>query len=96
MKLRKLVTNAGFICLLDLFQGKGEGGAALELHVLYLVLLLGGANVEKWGDHQEEKFFIDNAVQALIPFQEGHRALLKFYAHFGEGVSLCEKGRNFL
>ena len=52
--------------------------------------------MEKWGDHQEKKFFIDNAVQALIPFQEGHRALLKFYAHFGEGVSLCEKGRNFL
>ena len=32
-------------------------------------MLLGGANVEEWGDHQEKKFFIDNAVQALIPFQ---------------------------
>ena len=34
-------------------------------------MLLGGANVEEWGDHQEKKFFIDNAVQALIPFQGG-------------------------
>ena len=26
--------------------------------------------MEKWGDHQKKKFFIYNAVQALIPFKE--------------------------
>ena len=45
-------------------------GALLELHVLFWELLLGGANVEKWCDHQENKFFIDNAVEALILFQD--------------------------
>ena len=38
----------------------------LECHVLFLGLLLGGANVERQGDNQE-KFFIDNTAQALIP-----------------------------
>ena len=39
----------------------------LECHVLFLGLLLGGANVERRGDDEEKKFFIDNTAQALIP-----------------------------
>ena len=38
----------------------------MERHVLFLGLLL-GANVEGPGDNQENKFFIDNTAQALIP-----------------------------
>ena len=56
-------------------RGKSKGGTPLELffvkeYVSFWAFLLGGANVEKWGDHQKKKFFIDNAVQALIPFKE--------------------------
>ena len=32
-------------------------------------LLLGGSNVEKWGDHQKEKFFINNSVEAVNSFK---------------------------
>ena len=32
-------------------------------------LLLGGANAEKWGDHQKRKFFLNNSVEALISFK---------------------------
>ena len=39
----------------------------LEYHVLFLGLLLGGANMEGPGDNQEKKFYIDNTAQALIP-----------------------------
>ena len=39
----------------------------MECHVLFLGLLLGGANVEGRGDDQEKKFFIDYTAQALIP-----------------------------
>ena len=52
--------------------------------------------MEKWVSHQEKKFFRDNAVQALIPFKEGHRGLVKLYAHLREEVPVWEKGINFL
>ena len=45
----------------------------MECHVLFLGLLLGGANVEGRGEDQEKKFFIDNTAQALIP--SGHISL---------------------
>ena len=45
----------------------------MECHVLFLGLLLGGANVEGRGKDQEKKFFIDNTAQALIP--SGHISL---------------------
>ena len=35
-------------------------------HVLSLGLLLRVASVERWGNNQEKKFFIDNTPQALI------------------------------
>ena len=70
------------------FRERGKGGTSLEYHVLFSGLLLGGANVEKQGDYQEKKFFIDNTVQVLIPFKEKHRGLLKLHVQLGEGVSL--------
>ena len=95
LKLRKLVTKDRIRVSWTCFRGRGEGGAPLELHVLFWEWLLGSANVEKWADHQKKKFFTDNAVQALIAFQEGHPGLLKVYVHLGEGVLACEKGRKF-
>ena len=55
--------------------------------------LLEDANVEKWGDLQQKKIFIDNAVKALIPFKnsERDRSLLKLHLHLEEGVSMSEK-----
>ena len=49
--------------------------------------------MEKWGDLQQKKIFIDNAVQALIPFKnsEGDRGLLKLHLHLEKGVSMLEK-----
>ena len=35
--------------------------------------------MEKWGDHQNKKFFGNNSVEALIPFNEGHQDLLKLH-----------------
>ena len=46
---------------------RGKSVTPLECHVLFLGLLLGGANMEWPGDNQEKKFYIDNTAQALIP-----------------------------
>ena len=48
-----------------LASGERErGGAPLEYHVLiFLGLLLGGANMEKRGDDQERTCFLANTVQ---------------------------------
>ena len=51
----------------------GEVGEPLALQVLFCGILLGGANVKNWGDHQETKYYIDNVVQALITFKDGYR-----------------------
>ena len=52
--------------LLDLFWGM-EGG--LKLYVPFFFFwggaLLGDSKVEKWGDHQKKKFFINKSVEAL-------------------------------
>ena len=47
--------------------------------------------MEKWGDYQKKKLFINNAVQALISFKEGHRNLLKLHVNLEEGVSMLDK-----
>ena len=47
--------------------------------------------MEKWGDNQEKKFFIDDTAQALIPFKERHKSLLKLHVRLGEGVSVWKK-----
>ena len=49
------------------FRGRGKSETPLECHILFLELLLGGTYVERRGDNQEKKFFIDNTAQALIP-----------------------------
>ena len=45
---------------------------------------------------KEKKFFINNSVQALIPFKKGHWSLWKLYVHLWEGALVWEKGKNFL
>ena len=35
--------------------------------------------MEKWGNHQNKKLFVNNSVEALIPFNEGHQGLLKLH-----------------
>ena len=47
--------------------------------------------MEKWGDYQKKKLFINNAVQALISFKEGHQDLLKLHVNLEEGVSMLDK-----
>ena len=48
-------------------------GHRWNVPVLFSGLLLGGENVEKRGDGQKTKFFMNNTVQALIPFKERHK-----------------------
>ena len=35
--------------------------------------------MEKWGDHQNRKFFVNKFVEALIPFNEGNQGLLNLH-----------------
>ena len=56
------------------FEERRKGGTLKECHVLFLGFLLGSANLEKQGDDQKKKLFMDNTVQALIPFKERHGA----------------------
>ena len=58
--------------------------APLECHVLFLVLLLGGANV----DNQEKKIFMDNTIQALISSKGRHGSLLKLRVQLGDRISV--------
>ena len=44
--------------------------------------------MEKWGDHQMMKFFINNSVETLILFNEGHQGLLKLNVSLGEGAGV--------
>ena len=52
---------------------------------------MGGSYAEKWGDHQKNKFFIDNSVETLIPFKEEDQGLLKLYVPFRVGGFQCEE-----
>ena len=47
--------------------------------------------MEKWGDYQKKKLFINNAVQPLISFKEGHQDLLKLHVNLEEVVSMLDK-----
>ena len=49
-------------------------------------LQLGSSNAEKWFDHQREKFFINNSVEALIPFREEHQGLYWKCMYFWGGI----------
>ena len=48
---------------------------------------MGGSNAEKKGHHQKKKFFINNFIEAVIPFKEKHQCLLKLHVPLGEGRS---------
>ena len=81
--------TVGFMCLLDWFRGEGKGWTTEEIaYVLLGRLHLGGANSEKRGDHQNQKSFMNNSVQAKIPFNKDHQSLLKLHLPLGWGVSL--------
>ena len=67
------------MCLLMLFQGMGEVGGPLELHVPLWGIFVGKF---KWSDHQKN-FFISNSVEALIPLKEGQVLLMELHVHLG-------------
>ena len=67
---------------------------AVKTEYTFLVgFLLGGSNVKKCGDHQKMKFFINNSVEAVIPFKEKHQGVLKLHVPLvkGEGSSNVAK-----
>ena len=69
--------------LLDLFQGMGESVGGRWNWIYFLEwLLLGGSNAEKWGDHQNKKFFLYNSVEVVISLMEKHQGLLKLHELF--------------
>ena len=45
------------------------------------------AYINEWVDHQKNKFFINNTIETLIRFNEGHQSLLKLYVPLGWGGS---------
>ena len=81
------------MCLLDLLQEKGKGGVPCECHVLFLGLLFGDANVEKRGDNQEKKLFMDNTVRTLIPFKERQRPIETTCTIMGGSIGVEKKKR---
>ena len=64
-------------------QGVGEDRGIAIAWTFLMGLWLGSSNVEKCGDHWRKKFFINNPVQALIPFKEKHQGLLKLHVPLG-------------
>ena len=65
--------KTGFICFLDQLQEKGGGWGTVGIAGTFLWNSVRMCKYQKWGDHQETKYFIDNVVQALITFKDGHR-----------------------
>ena len=64
-------------------QGVGEDRGIAIAWTFLMGLWLGSSNVEKCGDHWRKKFFINNPVEALIPFKEKHQGLLKLHVPLG-------------
>ena len=64
----------------------------MELICSFLGLLLGSADVEKWGDHLEKKFIVDNVIQALIPFKKGIGAYRSCMYIWGSEFQFGKKG----
>ena len=51
-------------------------GGTVEMICTRLVgFLFGGSNAEKWGDHRQKNFFINNYIEPLILLKEGHQAV---------------------
>ena len=40
---------------------------------------MGGSIANKWTDHRQKKFYLNNTVEDLIPFKEEHQGLLKLH-----------------
>ena len=70
------------MCLLDLFLGVEGGWESVDIGGLKL----GGSNAELWGDDRNKKLLMNNSVEVLIPFNEGHQGLLKLHIPSGWGV----------
>ena len=59
---------------------------AVKTEYTFLVgFLLGGSNAKKCDDHQNMKFFINNSVEAVIPFKEKHQSVLKLHVPLVKG-----------
>ena len=66
---------------------KKQDGIAIGIACTFLGgLQLGSSNVEKWVDHQRKKFFINNSVEALIPFRGTSGPILKMHVLLGVGL----------
>ena len=48
--------------------------------------------MEKWGDHLEKKFIVDNVIQALIPFKKGIGAYRSCMYIWGSEFQFGKKG----
>ena len=72
------------MCLLALFRQMGDGEGLLELHVSFLEGRSWELQMPKeGGDHRKNKSFINNFVEALIPFNEEHPCLLRLHVPLG-------------
>ena len=47
--------------------------------------------MEKWVTFIKKKFFINNAVEAVVPFKKEHQGLLKLHVPLGRGSSSVTK-----
>ena len=57
-------------------------------------IVVGRSHAEKRGDHQKKKFFINDAVEALITFNEEHQGLLKLQVLLGWEWGRLGRGEN--
>ena len=86
------------------FRGVGSGEefgtirVACTLVYTFIGLQLGGSHPKERGDHRKKKFFINNSVEALIPFNEEHQDLLKLQVLLGWewGDRVRDKGWDYL
>ena len=60
MCLYKPLIKTGFMCLLDLLQLKGEEWDAVGVSCTLFGIAVRRCNVERRGDDQEQKLFIDS------------------------------------
>ena len=55
----------------------------LKLDILFLGIVVGKFKSEKRSDHQKKKFFINNAGETRILFQENHQPLRRLHVDLG-------------
>ena len=67
----------------------------LEVHVyLFGRIVVGKFKCGKMGDHQRKKFFINNSVEVVIPFNKVHPVLLKLPVSLVWGWGVRVWGKN--